>query len=43
MTKIVAFKTLAISKIVYISMMINVPAEIIGELEKNTRGIYLTI
>ena len=34
MTKIAAFKTLAISKIVYLSMMIKVPAEIRDELEK---------
>ena len=34
MTKIVAFKTLAISKIVYLSIMIKVPTEIIDESEK---------
>ena len=34
MTKIVTFKTLAISKIVYLSIMIKVPAEIIDESEK---------
>ena len=32
--KITVFKTLAISKIVYLSMMIKVPTEIIVELEK---------
>ena len=32
--KIIPFKTLAISKIVYLSMMIKVPAETIYELEK---------
>ena len=32
--KIIVFKTLAISKIVYLSMMIKVPTEIIVELEK---------
>ena len=32
--KIVVFKTLAISKIVYLSTMIKVPTEIIVELEK---------
>ena len=32
--KIIVFKTLAISKIVYLSIMIKIPAEIIVELEK---------
>ena len=32
--KIIVFKTLAISKIVYLSTMVKVPAEIIVELEK---------
>ena len=32
--KIIVFKTLAISKIVYLSMMIKVPTEIIVKLEK---------
>ena len=32
--KIIVFKTLAISKIVYLSIMIKVPTEIIVELEK---------
>ena len=31
--KIIVFKILAISKIVYLSIMIKVPTEIIGELE----------
>ena len=32
--KIIVFKTLAISKIVYLSMMIKVPTEIVVELDK---------
>ena len=32
--KIIVFKTLAISKIVYLSMMIKVPTEVIVELKK---------
>ena len=32
--KIIVFKTLAISKIVYLSMMIKIPTEIIVELKK---------
>ena len=39
--KIIIFKILAISKIVYLSMMIKVPTEIIIELGKNTKTIYL--
>ena len=39
--KIIVFKTLAISKIVYLSMMIKVPTEIIVEF-KNTKVIHLT-
>ena len=35
--KIIVFKTLAISKIVCLSMMIKVPTEIIAELEKNQK------
>ena len=41
--KIIIFKTFDISKIVDFSMMIKVPAEIIVELEKNTKTIYLAI
>ena len=39
--KIIVFKTLAISKIVFLSMVIKVPTEIIGELKKNTKAFYL--
>ena len=38
--KIIVFKTLAISKIVYFSMMIKVPTEILVEL-KNTKTVHL--
>ena len=39
--KVIAFKTLDISKIVYFSMMIKVPTEIIVELENIQKMIYL--
>ena len=38
--KVIVFKTFAISKIVYLSMMIKVPTEIIVEL-KNSETIHL--
>ena len=41
-SKTIVFKTLAISKIVvYLSIMIKVPTEIVVELKKNTKTIYL--
>ena len=39
--KILVFKTFTISKIVSLSMMIKVPAEIIVESEKIQKTIYL--
>ena len=38
--KIIVFKTLAISKIVYLSMMIKVPTEIIVELIKYKNDLF---
>ena len=38
--EVIVFKTFAISKIVYLSMMIKVPTEIIVEL-KNSKTIHL--
>ena len=39
--KIIVFKTLAISKILYLSMMIRVPTEIIVELKKMQKQLIL--
>ena len=39
--KIIVFKTLAISKILYLSMMIRVPTEIIVELKKIQKQLIL--
>ena len=39
--KIIVFKTLAISKIVYVSMMINVPTVELAELKQKTKRTHL--
>ena len=39
--KIIVFKTLAISKIVYLSTMTKVPTETIIELKKNTKTVHM--
>ena len=39
--KIIVFKTLAISKIVYLSMMIKVPTVELVELKQNTKRTHL--
>ena len=39
--KIIVFKTLAISKIVYLSMMMNVPTVELTELKQKTKRTHL--
>ena len=39
--KIVIFKTLAISKIVYLALIITMPNAIIVELKKNTENVFM--
>ena len=38
--KILGFKTLAISKVVHLALVKDLPSSIFAHLEKNTRAIY---
>ena len=39
--KIIVFKTLAMSKVVHLALVKDIPSSTIAELKKNTKAIYL--